>query len=565
MLTLKSKKIQTCVGDLSNNVRAENIDYSSYIDLYSGTENISNINNINNTAIYGRRGSGKTHLLRALQEQQIKEFKEKRNLPVYIDLRRIIPLLSKEKSAPDAEAILIFKYLTQELAHNLAVNAAAIIGANELDPANKLAISTTSERTISIFKKIYLEFDGKRFTKPNSLTVSEEEVKSLGGAANISATPSINAKIDTSKKTTQSTNQDSYISILDITNELESLIEELNLKRITLLLDEWSEVDIDVQLYLAELIKKSFSAIKVSVKIAAIPNRTNLGIKKEQKFFGLEDGGDIFGYPLDTRYVFEVNKSQTRDFFNDLLYRHLTAIDDGSIQQLLKDNRTTKEKTINLFLANVALSEMLVACAGIPRDFMNLFINSYDKFMLSSGSGAKRISVKNLRTANADWYETDKKEQVDKHHVERQLLIEIVKEVIEKRKSMHFLIPEKHAKNKHIQNLIDFRVIHLRKSGYSHKDHSGTSYNVYSVDYGCYNSLNIARNKLDTSVLDKINVKELREIRRISLEDTFFQSFLLNIGEAFSCPHCSKAIDTNHLAYQKQSLCNNCFEKVEKT
>lgn len=564
MLTLKSQKIKNCVGQLSNNVRAENIDYSSYIDLYSGTENISNINNINNTAIYGRRGSGKTHLLKALQEQQLGEFSEKRNFPIYIDLRRIIPLLSKEQNSPDSEAILIFKYLTQELAHCLALNSADLINANELDPKDSLRIRIAKEGTNEIFKRIYLEFDGKSFKKPSSLSVSEEEINSLTGTATLSTAPSITGKAGKTRKTNTTTEQNSYISILDITNELESLIEKLELRRITLLLDEWSEIDIDVQLFLAELIKKTFSAIRISVKIAAIPNRTSLGIKKEQKFFGLEDGGDIFGYPLDTRYVFEVNKTQTRDFFNDLLYRHLTAIDPQSIERLLKDNRTTKEKTINLFLANVALSEMLVACAGIPRDFMNLFINSYDRFLLSSASGAKRISVKNLRTANADWYETDKKEQVDKHHVERQLLIEIVKEVIEKKKSMHFLIPEKHAKNKHIQNLIDFRVIHLRKSGYSHKDHSGTSYNVYSIDYGCYNSLNIARNKLDTSVLDKINVKELREIRRISLEDPFFQNFLMNIGEAFSCPHCSRPIDTNHLAYQKQNLCNNCFEKVEE-
>ncbi len=562
MLTLKSEKIKTCVGQLSNNVRAENIDYKSYIELYSGTENIHNINNINNTVVNGRRGSGKTHLLRALQEQLIIDFQERRNFPVYVDLRRIIPLLPSDKSSPDSAAILIFKYLTQELAHTIATNLSFIYNINELDSNYNLSLSAKTEKTLDIFKKVYLEFDGKKFKKPSSLKVSEEEIKSLGANGTLSSSPSFTGKAERTQKTALTTDHDSYISILNITNELEELITELNLTRITILIDEWSEVDSDVQLFLAELIKKSFSAIKISTKIAAIPNRTNLGIKKEQKFFGLEDGGDIFGYPLDTRYVFEVNKSQTRDFFNDLLHRHLSAIDELSILRLLKDNKTTKEKTINLFLANVALSEILVACAGIPRDFMNLFINAYDRFLLSSGKDAKRISVKNLRSANAAWYETDKKEQMDKHHVERQLLIEIVKEVIERKKSMHFLIPEKHAKNKHIQNLIDFRVIHLRKSGYSHQDHSGTSYNVYSVDYGCYNSLNIARNKLDTSVLDKINLKELREIRRISLEDSFFQSFLMNIGEAFSCPHCSKPVDTNHLAYQKQNLCNNCYEKI---
>ena len=562
MLKINSKQIRDCVTSLANNVRAENIDYNSYLALYSGIENISNINNINNTVIYGRRGSGKTHLLRALQEKLNAEFQVKRNFPTYIDLRKIIPLLSSERNSSDVDAILIFKYLIQDLSHNLATNTPHLLDINEHDPVNHLAIKTREARIYENFKKIYLEFDGKNFKKPTTLTVSEEEIKSLGGTGTISATPSATGNFGKTSKTSFDSTHSNHISILDLTNEIESLIEELSLKRITLLIDEWSEIDLSTQQYLAELIKKCFSAIKVTVKIAAIPNRTNLGIKTDQKFFGLEDGGDIFGYPLDMRYVFEVNKTQTRDFFNDLLYRHLTSIDKDSITQLIKENKTTKEKITNLFLANVALNEILVACAGIPRDFMNLFINSYDRYLLSSGLSTQRVSVKNLRSANAAWYETDKKEQIDKHQIERQLLIEIVKEVIEKKKSIHFLIPEKYSTNKHIQNLIDFRVIHLRKSGYSHKDHSGISYSVFSVDYGCYNSLNITKNKLDSSALDSINVKELREIRRISLEDTFFQGFLMNIGEAFTCPHCSKPVDTNHLAYKKQKLCNNCFEHI---
>lgn len=56
MINIKSDEIRNCVSKLANNVRAENIEYDSYIDLYSGSENISNINNVNNNVIYGRRG-----------------------------------------------------------------------------------------------------------------------------------------------------------------------------------------------------------------------------------------------------------------------------------------------------------------------------------------------------------------------------------------------------------------------------------------------------------------------------------------------------------------------------
>lgn len=562
-MSIKSKEIKACIGRLANNIRAERIDYSSYLELYSGEENISNINNINNTVIYGRRGSGKTHLLKALSEMVLDKYDEDKIFPVYVDLRRIIPIVSPEVENKEIDALLIFKYLMQEVALNLYSNLPILLRKNEFDLSNQTSFDEKERRLNLIFESLYLEFDGRELKKANDLTVTEEEVKSLSGEFSVAKSPSLKVAASGTVKENRQTGRRGHISVLHITNAIEEIINELDLRFMMILVDEWSEIPREIQPSLAEIFKKTFSAINVVTKLAAIPNRTTLGIKTDSKFFGLEEGGDVFGYPLDMRYVFEVNKNQTRDFFNDLLYKHLSSINKVAIDDLIKKEKKSKESFINLIFANVALNEILIACAGIPRDFMNLFINSYDRFMLSSSSTAARISVKNLRQANAEWYESDKKEQVDKNEVEKRLLTEIVKEVIEKKKSMHFLVPEKYSSNKHIQNLIDLRVIHLRKSGYSHKDHPGVSYNVYSVDYGCYNSLNITKTKLDTSILNDLNIKELRDIRRISLEDNFFQSFMMEIGEAFRCPHCKGAIDVNHPAYAKRKLCNHCFEQVE--
>ncbi|HBB2138879.1 TPA: ATP-binding protein, partial [Escherichia coli] len=439
-----------------------------------------------------------------------------------------------------------------------------ILGTNEFDDSGALVNDIHGKLVSDYFSKIYLEMDGRTLKKATDLKVSEEEVRSLNAEVDISKDPRVAFKKGNNQKKITETSHRSHISVLDITNAFENLLKELDLNGVMLLIDEWSELGSDIQPSLAEILKKTFSAINVYLKIAAIPNRTELGYKSEKKFIGLEDGGDIFGYHLDLRYVFEVNKSQTRDFFNDLLYRHLSSIDKDTIDSFISNERTTSANFINLLFANVALNEILVACAGIPRDFINLFLNSYDRFLLSSTASAKRINVKSVRAANSEWYEKDKKEQVDKNNTERVLLTEIVKEVVHKKKSMHFLIPEEYSNNKHIQNLIDFRVIHLRKNGYSHKDHAGVSYNVYSVDYGCYNSLNIAKSKLESLMDGDLNVKDLREIRRISLEKEFFDKFLINIGEAFFCPNpkCKQAIDVNHPVYIKQGICNNCWEKI---
>ena len=192
-ITIKSKDMQDCIGKLANNVRAENINYQNYLDLYSGEENIRNINNINNTIIYGRRGSGKTHLLRALQEKINTSYADDRHFATYVDLRRIIPILPTDHTQSEAKAILIFKYIIQDLSHQILLNIDSFFSLNPFDSKFDLVRNQKYQNIITLFRKIYLEFDGDKFSKPSILTVSEEEINSISASANISAKPSITA------------------------------------------------------------------------------------------------------------------------------------------------------------------------------------------------------------------------------------------------------------------------------------------------------------------------------------------------------------------------------------
>ena len=143
------------------------------------------------------------------------------------------------------------------------------------------------------------------------------------------------------------------------------------------------------------------------------------------------------------------------------------------------------------------------------------------------------------------------------------LLREIINKIVIKKKKTHFLIPQKYSNNKYLKQLIDFRVIHLRKKGYSHKGNAGVVYDVYSIDYGCYTSVDIPQSQLDIEFINKISsIDNFREIRRVSLEDKFFDEVLLESGDGFKCPKCGKTVNTNHLAYKKQKMCNHCFEII---
>lgn len=92
---IRQTEVRLCVDSLDNNIRAEYNTTSNFSEYYAGKENLAKVCNIKSQAIYGRRGTGKTHLLRALQEQLIGN-NENCFFPVFIDVRRFKPLLTSD-------------------------------------------------------------------------------------------------------------------------------------------------------------------------------------------------------------------------------------------------------------------------------------------------------------------------------------------------------------------------------------------------------------------------------------------------------------------------------------
>lgn len=562
MRDLNDDEVKNRINKLSDVIRAEYIDDDNYLELYAGQEMIQSINNIKNQVIYGRRGTGKTHLLRAYQELLVETFNNNKRFPIYIDLRNFLPLMSENNTNTVEFSILIFSQIIKEIITNLVENINFIYGLNEFDRWPKAA-KNKKEELISLLGRCNYEFTGRDFKKLDDIELSSEEVNKIAGSLKVSKELGTDISKEKQASIKQASRNSRYISFSDLSNIITEIPKVLGIKRIVCILDEWSEIPLESQLYLAELIKRGFITSSFSFKIAAIPNRTNIGKMVSEKYMGLEDGGDIFPFNLDNRYIYETNSRQTKDFFNDLLYRHLNAIDKKFDTKCFSN--VSKSGFLNLFLANQALGEILIASAGIPRDFINIFINAYEHFKINTSSRNNRIGVRHIRLATVDWYKTDKEEQIENISNCKSLLEGIINEIIIKKKKTHFLIPQKYRSNKYLNQLIDFRIIHLRKKGYSHKGNAGIMYDVYSIDYGCYTSIDIPQSKLDMSFINKIDsIDNFREIRRVSLEDVFFDKFLLDTGDGFNCPHCKKTVDINHPAYIKQKICNNCFDKIEQ-
>lgn len=555
-IDIKSRRVQQSVSKLDGFLRAEYNSEKNYLEYYAGLETLDKVISIKDQIIYGRRGTGKTHLLKALQEKLLAD--DQKYLPVYIDLRTFKPTLESNNDL--YYALIIFQEIVVEVLKCVYVNLDYLYQEYTVEQ-QKIIIDPQRRKILALLEKFNRSFDGKSFTKMGETGFRVNEVKKLATNLKIAKIPELFGSKEVNKEIESEDEKIKYISFSDMSDAISELLEAVDIDRIFCLLDEWSEIPETSQYILAEFLKRTFVPKKVTLKIAAIPNRTQL-ISEHR--IGLEDGGDIFGFPLDNRYIYELYPEITKAFFNELLYKQLYLM-DPQLYEIFYDNKEKRpvHNFINIFLANQALREILIASAGIPRDFLNIFISAYNIFFTKTNN--RHLVVADIRNATVEWYGVDKKKTVDANSNAKLLLDKIINDILITKKRCHFLIPEKYEKVKELNDLIDLRVIHLRKRGISHKGNKGVVYNVYYLDYACYTSTNLYHNKINTTLLNEIEtIDDFREIRRVSLEDKFFEDFNMNIGNSFKCPKCGGMIDMNHPSYAQHKICMHCWSKIEE-
>jgi hypothetical protein len=293
--------------------------------------------------------------------------------------------------------------------------------------------------------------------------------------------------------------------------------------RIWILLDEWSTVPTILQPYLADIIRRALIPVQnVTVQIAAIEHRSQFRIDQDGNRIGFELGSDIAGdIHLDDFFVYDLNPEPAVKFFKDLVFKHLTALsEDGEFTC-----RNPQEVISQGFTQEKVFSEIVRACEGVPRDFINIIQ------LAAMRAKGEKISMPDVEAAAKDWYERDKAINIDTNPRAQQLLEWIIREVISRRKCRAFML-EIDKTSRTIDFLFDERILHIAKRSYSTKDRAGVRYRLWKIDYGCYvdlmNTTNAPENFIDLEVEnpDKFNFEvpadDFRAMRRAILDiDTF--------------------------------------------
>lgn len=424
--------------------------------------------------IYGRRGTGKTHVLSILASQAL----HNTALPVQIDLRTMGSTggIYSDYNLPLAERAtrllsdLLWAFHDGFMA--LAIDDESIDLGSVQVRLDALAESISDVRVVG------------QATQTMSDTTVATDSTSSEIALQVSATPSGSGRLgggttsSASRATSQSVTGDvrHRVHFGNVARNLEDLSGVVANRRIWLLLDEWSEVPLDLQPYLSDLLRRTVFPVRgITVKIAAIEQRTNFRkALADGSYVGIEIGAD--GSPsltLDDFMVFDNDAQAATDFFRKLLWKHVVSSDD-SLSDLSEAAFASEAFTqVN------AIQEVARAAEGVPRDAINIAA------VAARIAGEGKIAVSDVRAAARQWYQQSKETAVSSREQALDLLHWIVEKVIAGRRARAFLLPTS-VRSTLIDYLYDSRVLHVIKKSVSSNETPGIRYNVYAIDYGCY-------------------------------------------------------------------------------
>lgn len=512
---IKDPKIIQAVSSLSQRAERQR-DLKKLIDSYVEVGILPQLMNNNNQILYGRRGTGKTHILKYFQNLYLNDITK---TVCFIDCRILgsSPQFSDTKLSLSHRCSSLFIDILNEINDSLLTQIAYRPNENSdlaLNSLNDLSNSSIGE--IQKSKKITNKSkQDNRSTTGISLNADFTKV-------GFSLTDNKSSGKEDEKTIEFDTEEYEKILFPDLHYHLKKVLEYADTELI-LIIDEWSAIPIDIQPFLSEFLKKSFIPTSdVTLKIGALEYRSNFTIPREKhNYIGFELGSDIStNLDIDEYYVYDRNPTQITKVFSEILFKHLKS---ELPENYLEDNFKIKSESQfiqGMFSGKPAFNELVRASEGVIRDFINIFNIS---FFDTQRKNLKNIDKKTIIESGRQWFENDKSKNLD--DILHQKIRLIIDEVIGKKRARSFLVPRELERHPIIQQLFDARVIHLVKKGYSDKDTPGVRYNIYTLDYGTYVDLiNTSKQpeidfnlELDDTTDNIVPFDDKRSIRRIIL------------------------------------------------
>lgn len=551
--------------------RAEKLPEESYYKLYIGEQHIESIYNNNNSIIWGRRGTGKTHLLKAFC-QKINEATNTKEIAFYVscdDITLETPVQLFFKN--DEERI---KYHTREAFKTFFTNLFDEI----IDNYEKILTKKT------IFIKSKAEKQKMKQNIENELTnllelckygysttvaLSEKSEEQLLTENNTSSGVDLkfapqktlleSLGIEIKRKKDKNVKREIKISrenqiinrydFRQIKKSFDRLTEYMEVDRMYICIDELWMIDdkkkYTIQPYFLELLRKSiFSQKKIAIKIASIRETTKLNTKISfGQNIGLQSKQDIFeDLNLDVIYL---GQKYIEEMFIKILTKRINYY--SSIQYTEEYILSTVFKEKRYFNLLVVMSH------GIPRNFLRIVEECMSAIQYNLSEYFLHIYL--IVNVVMNIYANDKRSSLS---FEENSVYGMISQYLQQSKNAFFLIENEPYQRIYteVNNLIYTEIVHRLPSSLT-PEGIRDKYKAFFVDSGKYLS---TINDFYQNELNDI-VSNYRLIIPSDLQSDF-QKYILNLDNVSSnfieCPNCGNRVNKEHPIYRETQRCYNC-------
>lgn len=491
-------------------------------ETYVETGVMPQVANFGHQILYGRRGTGKTHVLQVLGA----EMEDSPDVfQIYLDIR----LLGSAHMFTDS---------TQPLAPRciaLFKDFLALLQGRLLDIATDPGRDGSGLQEVSDLARFITEKTAEVTSRNVKTTQQREGSTQSGLKVGVKPSgPSADLNVGTSSKSS-ATDEVDYTEALretivysEIYHLLDAALAAMKVENLVLLIDEWTSIPTDLQPFIAEFLKRSvLPSQRLTVKIGSLEYRSRFNLPQAAggNVVGFELGPDITAnLDLDDYYVYERNPDRVEGIFANLLYKHVASGLDG---QFLAEHgiRDAIGFRSRLFTERATFVELVRAGEGVVRDFLGIFGAAFFK---ATGSSRQKIDLHSVEEAARDWYETDKSASLSEQ--QHGALERIIRDVIGSRQTKMFMLSREHSNHPMILSLFDLRLLHLLERGYSDKENPGLRYNIYALDYGTYVDLKRTKVEPDGVLFEAedggderlVPLADKRSIRRVILQPSIF-------------------------------------------
>jgi hypothetical protein len=433
--------------------------------------------------VYGRRGTGKTHILRYLTNSE----RAINRAAIYVDMRTIgssMGLYGDTQLPLAARATALLVDMVQAVhAHifELTLTDASFVDRlHEIGP--KLDLLATAATEVHVAGEVETEA-----THANSTEADR------GGRAGveISGTPKVTAGLagkrsdsrSSQTRRTQRGLERLHVSFGQLSSALRGLVSALPHATLWILIDEWSSLPMDLQPFLADLLRRSaFTVSGITVKIGAIERRSNFVARgKQGDYVGIELGADTSAsIDIDDYLTFEESRTEVQDFFSSLLFNHVKQL----MSQEGKDpGFPSAEEFIRVAFADgPAFPRLCFFAEGVPRDALQI------ASIAASLATDKPISAADVEGSNRQYFRRDKEGRLSNAAIEA--LNEVIERCVESERRIIALRRPGQSTSEVVQELFDFRLLHRRAQRIPIPERPiSEKYDLFMVDLGCFEDL----------------------------------------------------------------------------